>query len=157
MTSLISKQVSLLSFSNLIKLKAIDHPHALVGHFYGDFGSGKTFVIRSLIRKIINNSEAIAPSPSYGLIYFYEPNIYHCDFYRLHTTNDIESTGIIDQFYDLNTIFFIEWADILNCCNLVPEPYFRAHVSLDHQVSVTINSKCDILNKIGIDRNFILC
>ena len=151
MTSLIpnNKLISLADFANLISLKAADQHQALIGYFYGDFGSGKTFVISALIKQLTNYTYITAPSPSYGLIHFYQPNIYHCDFYRINSLNEIESTGIIDQLYEPNTILLIEWGSILENCDYATKPCFKAYVSLDHRVSIDIDlEKCNDLNKL---------
>jgi tRNA threonylcarbamoyladenosine biosynthesis protein TsaE len=80
--------------------------------FYGDLGSGKTFLIKHICSALQVIEEPT--SPSFTLINEYHTrrnfNIYHFDFYRLEHEGELANLGIEDFFYD-NSICLIEWAD----------------------------------------------
>lgn len=80
--------------------------------FYGELGSGKTFMIKHICAALQAIEEP--SSPSFTLINEYHSrhqfNIYHFDFYRLEHEAELANLGIEDFFYD-NSICLIEWAD----------------------------------------------
>lgn len=80
--------------------------------FYGDLGSGKTFFIKSLCRALGTVQEATSPSFTIINEYFTpeELFIYHFDFYRLESEQELRNLGLEEFFYN-DYICFIEWAD----------------------------------------------
>ena len=77
--------------------------------FSGDLGVGKTYLCKSIINKISNIKEI--SSPTFNIVHTYpfkdEIEIWHCDFYRIESFNEIEEIGI---FEDLKKkIIFLEW------------------------------------------------
>jgi len=86
-------------------------PGAVVA-FYGELGSGKTFMIKQICAEMetIEN----ATSPSFTLINEYhtpqQVSIYHFDFYRLKNDSELANLGIDDFLYGDN-ICLVEWAD----------------------------------------------
>jgi tRNA threonylcarbamoyladenosine biosynthesis protein TsaE len=103
-----------------------------LGYFYGPLGCGKTSIIRLVIRSILGKYDLNIASPTFSIVNIYS-NIYHCDFYRLKTLDEVQSTGIIDEIND-NNIVFIEWPDIIE---KVIEPSFICKIE-SGQVIVTI-------------------
>ena len=97
-----SKKIKL---SNIILLK-------------GDLGSGKTTIIRFLIKNIhlINNKTCpkIIPSPSFSILQTYNLKkftINHYDFYRIYKIQEIYELGFVESLD--NNITFIEWPEII--------------------------------------------
>ena len=97
-----SKKIKL---SNIILLK-------------GDLGSGKTTIIRFLIKNIylINNKTCpkIIPSPSFSILQTYNLKkftINHYDFYRIYKIQEIYELGFLESLD--NNITFIEWPEII--------------------------------------------
>jgi tRNA threonylcarbamoyladenosine biosynthesis protein TsaE len=86
-------------------------PGAVVA-FYGELGSGKTFMIKQICAKLGAIEEAT--SPSFTLINEYhtpqQVSIYHFDFYRLQNDSELANLGIDDFLYGDN-ICLVEWAD----------------------------------------------
>ena len=80
--------------------------------FYGDLGSGKTFMIKHICHSLKTIEEPT--SPSFTLINEYHTsqqiNIYHFDFYRLEHETELTNLGIDDFLFNEN-ICLIEWAD----------------------------------------------
>ena len=95
----------------------LDLPVPSVVGFQGSLGAGKTTIIKHII-KSLGVEEAVA-SPTFNIARSYEIDsleIYHVDLYRIST---------IHEFFDLdlplfkdNTLFFIEWSDLLPTTNL---------------------------------------
>ncbi|MBN2365387.1 MAG: tRNA (adenosine(37)-N6)-threonylcarbamoyltransferase complex ATPase subunit type 1 TsaE [Calditrichaeota bacterium] len=80
--------------------------------FYGQLGSGKTFFINSLCRKLgVHQS---VTSPTFTIINEYSTAnglyIYHFDFYRLENKTELQNLGLDDFFYS-DYLCLIEWAD----------------------------------------------
>ena len=84
----------------------------------GDLGSGKTTIIRFLIKNIylINNKTCpkIIPSPSFSILQTYNLKkftINHYDFYRIYKFQEIYELGFLESLD--NNITFIEWPEII--------------------------------------------
>ncbi len=80
--------------------------------FYGELGSGKTFIIKEIARYFQTEEEAT--SPTFTIINVYHTgndwDIYHFDFYRLEHDAELSNIGLDDYFYR-DDICLIEWAD----------------------------------------------
>ena len=79
----------------------------------GDLGSGKTTFSRYLINSLQKNNKYIdIPSPTFTLLQTYEykfGEIYHYDFYRLDSINDLTELNFYESIQD--NICLIEWAN----------------------------------------------
>jgi tRNA threonylcarbamoyladenosine biosynthesis protein TsaE len=77
----------------------------------GDLGAGKTTFVKSLLNNL--GYQDIVSSPTFSLVNNYVINdlqIFHCDFYRLESENEIFNLAI-EEFIG-NTIVIIEWPDL---------------------------------------------
>ncbi|MCX7049372.1 MAG: tRNA (adenosine(37)-N6)-threonylcarbamoyltransferase complex ATPase subunit type 1 TsaE [Candidatus Sumerlaeota bacterium] len=76
----------------------------------GPLGAGKTCFIQGLAEGL--GCEEQAHSPSYVIIHEYRGRgrLYHCDWYRLETDGDVESTGFEDLLRE-DAVVAVEWAD----------------------------------------------
>lgn len=83
--------------------------------FYGELGSGKTFLIKALCDSLGTIQSATSPSFTIMNEYLTEKGlyIYHFDFYRLKNKAELQHIGLDDFFYN-DFICFIEWADKIN-------------------------------------------
>ena len=83
-----------------------------VAAFYGELGSGKTFVIKQICAELVTMEEAT--SPSFTVINEYHTKqrgtVYHFDFYRLKNDSELANLGIDDLLYG-GSICLVEWAD----------------------------------------------
>jgi len=88
--------------------------------FDGEMGSGKTTLIKELVKQL--GSEDEANSPTFSLVNEYltaNKKIYHFDLYRLNDEHEAFDFGIEEYLFNKNAYVFIEWADIIK--NLLPE------------------------------------
>ncbi len=80
--------------------------------FYGEMGAGKTTIIIAICRVL--GARDAATSPSFALINEYfttsGDNIYHIDFYRIDSSDELYDIGIEEYLYD-QSYCFIEWPD----------------------------------------------
>lgn len=92
----------------------------------GPLGAGKTCFTQGLVAGL--DCPDVVRSPSYVLVNEYEGRhpIYHCDWYRLETDGDVESTGFEDMMRD-DSVVIVEWADRL--IDWLPPP--RLEVVID--------------------------
>lgn len=83
----------------------------LVITFSGDLGSGKTTIIRAMLRSL--GVDSAIKSPTFSLIESYEcPNmtVHHFDLYRIADPFELEYLGFRDYFSS-QTICCIEWPE----------------------------------------------
>ena len=79
--------------------------------FTGNLGSGKTTIIRELIRSLNKTQENII-SPSFNILQIYETKeyeIYHYDLYRIKNSNELYELDFEYAFDNCLTI--IEWPE----------------------------------------------
>ncbi len=78
--------------------------------FRGDLGAGKTAFVRGLFEGLGCRGEAA--SPTFDIVHEYPGRIplYHFDMYRVHTFDDLYSTGFFD-YMDQGGILAIEWSE----------------------------------------------
>ena len=78
----------------------------------GDLGAGKTTLTQAIARGLKIPSEQYVTSPSYAIMHDYKGTIplYHMDFYRLHSSDDVIELGFEEYFY-LDGITVIEWSE----------------------------------------------
>ncbi len=77
----------------------------------GDLGSGKTTLIRGLLRAL--GVKATVKSPSYALVELYvvsRLNLYHFDFYRFLDAREFEDAGLADYFHGTG-VCLVEWPE----------------------------------------------
>ena len=80
--------------------------------FEGDMGSGKTTLIKQVV-KDIGISENVK-SPTFSLVNEYIENdliIFHFDLYRINKENELDSIGFY-EYLDSGKLCFIEWPNI---------------------------------------------
>jgi tRNA threonylcarbamoyladenosine biosynthesis protein TsaE len=79
---------------------------------YGDLGSGKTALTKS-IAKILGVQEEVT-SPTFVIAKFYkgkERNLVHIDAYRLEHFSELESLGFKEWCADPKNLVVIEWPE----------------------------------------------
>lgn len=77
----------------------------------GELGSGKTTLIRGLLRAL--GVQEIVKSPSYTLVELYvvsRLHLYHFDFYRLLDSREFDDAGLADYFHG-EGICLVEWPE----------------------------------------------
>lgn len=84
--------------------------------FNGDMGAGKTTFIRALCRQL--GVEETVTSPSFAIVNEYRiarpveakgaKRVFHFDFYRLRTPDDVLALGF-DEYFTDDAYCFMEW------------------------------------------------
>jgi tRNA threonylcarbamoyladenosine biosynthesis protein TsaE len=77
----------------------------------GDLGAGKTHVSKGIISGLGCREEVT--SPTFSLLQEYrdaEPAVYHLDFYRMDTAQEVLALGW-DELLDEPAVIIVEWAD----------------------------------------------
>lgn len=77
----------------------------------GELGAGKTTFARALIRRLVDDPDLEAPSPTFLLMQRYEGAIpvVHADFYRLEKPADLAELGFEDACEE--AVVIVEWPD----------------------------------------------
>jgi len=79
----------------------------------GELGSGKTTIVKSVLKKMGFNESVTSPTFSIVNEYNFSRNIvYHFDLYRIENIEELNVIGFEDYIYSQN-ICFIEWPEIV--------------------------------------------
>ncbi|MBL7875590.1 MAG: tRNA (adenosine(37)-N6)-threonylcarbamoyltransferase complex ATPase subunit type 1 TsaE [Cyclobacteriaceae bacterium] len=95
--------------------------------FYGEMGSGKTTLIKYLVKELGLNS--LVTSPTFSIVNEYsEPGknpVYHFDLYRLK--NEVEALDIgFDEYLSSGNLCLIEWPEKVE--SLLPIQFFGVKI-----------------------------
>ena len=105
--------------------------------FYGEMGSGKTTLIKEIVKQL--GVEDTVNSPTFSLVNEYHSLkggvIYHFDFYRIENEEEAFDIGLEEYLYR-NHWCFIEWPDKVE--NLLPLESVAVHLSINHNNTRTI-------------------
>lgn len=96
-------------FGNIIGSLCV--PGDVVG-LGGDLGAGKTTLAQAIAAGAgVDPSEYVC-SPSFALLHEYRGRIpvYHMDFYRLHSSEDVLAMGL-DEYLSQSGLALVEWYD----------------------------------------------
>jgi tRNA threonylcarbamoyladenosine biosynthesis protein TsaE len=88
--------------------------------FYGDLGSGKTFLCREIIKYLCGSNIQVT-SPTFNLLQIYDAidfTIYHFDLYRLKSKEELYEIGI-EEILE-NNLSLIEWPELATHIIKVP-------------------------------------
>tara|TARA_B110001454_G_scaffold13523_1_gene12264 strand:- start:44 stop:460 length:417 start_codon:yes stop_codon:yes gene_type:complete len=106
--------------------------------FYGEMGSGKTTLIQSLCRNIGVFDKVL--SPTFSIINEYQIKnkslLYHFDFYRIKTIDELVEIGF-DEYVYSNKICFIEWPQI--AMKLIPRKFIKVKIDINKNLKRNIN------------------
>ena len=98
--------------------------------FYGEMGSGKTTLIKEIVKQL--GVDEVASSPTFSLVNEYHSDkgeiIYHFDFYRIENEEEAFDIGVEEYFYSDHWCF-IEWPEKVE--NLLPLDSVAVHLSIN--------------------------
>ncbi len=92
------------------RLAARAQPGWVIG-LIGDLGAGKTHFVKGFARGLGVTEPVL--SPSFALLHLYTSGrlpLYHLDFYRLQTSEQIVAAGL-DEYFEPPGVTLIEWWD----------------------------------------------
>ena len=77
----------------------------------GDLGAGKTVFVKGLVQAL-STKNIVAVSPTFTIVNEYDtnPKIYHFDFYRIKSEDELVAIGIEEYLYG-DGICVIEWPE----------------------------------------------
>ena len=103
------------------------NPSTKIFIFNGEMGSGKTTIIKALIKEL--GYEGTVSSPTFSLIneYFNGNKIYHFDFYRIKSRDELLDIGI-DEYISSNDWCFIEWPNLI--VDMLPDKHIELNIDV---------------------------
>lgn len=106
--------------------------------FYGKMGSGKTTFIKSICEEM--GVEDSINSPTFAIVNEYEDReqniIYHFDFYRIKSLEEVYNMGYEEYFYS-GAYCFMEWPELVE--ELLPEETVKVQVNEEANGVRTVN------------------
>ncbi len=100
--------------SDVGKILLDTYPEARVFAFFGEMGAGKTVFIKKIC-SLLGVTDLVS-SPSFPIVNHYisesGQSVYHFDFYRIKSLDEVYDLGYEDYFYSGNYCF-IEWPERL--------------------------------------------
>ena len=103
------------------------NPSTKIFIFNGEMGSGKTTIIKAIIKDL--GYEGTVSSPTFSLIneYFNGDKIYHFDFYRIKSREELLDIGI-DEYISSNDWCFIEWPNLI--VDMLPDKHIELNIDV---------------------------
>jgi tRNA threonylcarbamoyladenosine biosynthesis protein TsaE len=114
--------------SSLSKKILEDYPDKRIFIFHGDLGSGKTSLIKELIKNLHIQDEV--SSPTFSIVNEYikdDSPIYHFDLYRINDFEELEEIGFF-EYLDSGNYIFIEWPELIE--DYIDLPYIEINMDI---------------------------
>lgn len=94
------------------KLKKLLSTHPILT-FTGSLGSGKTTLVKELLRQCGVHEAVTSPTFTYVNQYTNDRGhqFYHFDLYRIANLNDFRAAGFDEYLYVPNSFVFVEWPE----------------------------------------------
>ena len=95
----------------------LDLPVPSVVGFQGSLGAGKTTIIKKIIENL--GIKEVVTSPTFNIVRNYnneDLDVYHVDLYRISSIHEFNDLDL--PLFKEDTLFFIEWSDLLPSANL---------------------------------------
>lgn len=117
----------------------------------GELGAGKTTLVRGFMRELGYDDRV--KSPTYTLVEPYEilngeriRIIYHFDFYRINTTEELFAMGL-DDYFQQNTYCLVEWPEQAIAALPVADLMLSIQAPLQHQNAATDDRQVTITSQ----------
>jgi tRNA threonylcarbamoyladenosine biosynthesis protein TsaE len=108
----------------------------------GELGSGKTTLVRGLLRALGVREKV--KSPSYALVELYvvsRLHLYHFDFYRFVNSNEFADSGFA-EYFDGEGVCLVEWPERAGAVLPRPDLDIRlSHATEGREVHLTAHSQ----------------
>jgi tRNA threonylcarbamoyladenosine biosynthesis protein TsaE len=103
------------------------NPSSKIFIFNGEMGSGKTTLIKAIIKEL--GYEGTVSSPTFSIIneYLNGDKIYHFDFYRIKNKNELLDIGI-DEYISSNNRCFVEWPNLIT--DMLPDKHIELNIDV---------------------------
>ena len=103
------------------------NPSSKIFIFNGEMGSGKTTLIKAIIKEL--GYKGTVSSPTFSIIneYLNGDKIYHFDFYRIKNKNELLDIGI-DEYISSNNKCFIEWPNLIT--DMLPDKHIELNIDV---------------------------
>ena len=103
------------------------NPSSKIFIFNGEIGSGKTTLIKAIIKEL--GYKGTVSSPTFSIIneYLNGDKIYHFDFYRIKNKNELLDIGI-DEYISSNNRCFIEWPNLIT--DMLPDKHIELNIDV---------------------------
>ena len=127
----------------------------------GDLGGGKTCFTRGVVQAAAPESAHLVASPTFAIMNNYPGRlpVYHFDFYRMASEDDIADLGFLDYLYG-EGVCIVEWSERLE--NLLPADHLRVTFQYagEERRRITFESRgachdillSSLLKRVGSDR-----
>lgn len=115
---------------NKLGRRVLESTNGLIIFLIGNLGAGKTTLVRGFLRAM--HYEGIVKSPTYTLVEPYELEealVYHFDFYRLNSPQELELMGIRDYFSSQGSCL-IEWPE--KAIDVLPVPDLKIFIEIEN-------------------------
>ncbi len=97
--------------------------------FYGEMGAGKTTFITALCNEL--KALDLVSSPTFSIVNEYEREngglIYHFDFYRIESAEELYDIGF-EEYLSENNYCFVEWPEKAD--ELLPSDFARVRINI---------------------------
>lgn len=107
--------------------------------FEAEMGTGKTTLIRALVKQL--GSLDSVSSPTFSLVNTYKTEqdvIHHFDLYRIKIEDELYDFGI-ETYLDNNAYVFVEWPDLLK--GIITEKFTVISIVLDENLNRVLELK----------------
>ncbi len=107
----------------------------------GDLGAGKTTLTQKIAMGLQVPKEMYVTSPTFAVFHEYPGRLplYHMDFYRLDSLEDVEDLGLVEYFYQ-SGLTVIEWPDKAKLLIPASRLYLTIKISGEEKRSI----ECDV-------------
>jgi len=107
----------------------------------GDLGAGKTTFTQQFAKGLGVSKKEYVTSPSFAIMHEYSCRIplYHFDFYRLGSSDEIVELGFEDFFYG-NGVCVLEWSDMIR--EFLPEDRLEILIEYQAEFSRVFSFSC---------------
>ncbi len=109
----------------------------------GELGSGKTHLVKKILKRISLDFEKQVHSPTFNLCNIYQAShfeIHHFDLYRIESKEELFDIDIWESMENNQILTFIEWInyfpELVENCNEVVSLSVDENNTRDYQISV---------------------